>query len=143
MDFTTGPATRETDERNADNWWWLVVRNPQREIHLYELGYAQDVEVEVNGETQTQTTALPHDRLAVILAELGGPAPEELTADGSTGWSLEMAPGRPNAYLEPKAYEHDPATGAQTLLPIRAKAGVTLHLLPDAEPGADDSTDGK
>lgn len=116
-------ATREqTDDDTremVDNWWWLVVRNPNREIHLYELGLAQA------GDDGAQVP-LPDDRRAVIMTELGAPD----GAGPAGGWDMSMAPGRPNAYLEPKEYDLN-----GDLLPIRARAGVTLHLLPASEPG--------
>lgn len=116
-------AEQRAHDREADDWFWLVVRAPNRDIHLYELGYPVENE---DGARE----ALPQNRLAVIMAELGGPEPKDLRTDDEVGWRLEMAPGRPNAYLEPKAYDHN-----GNMLPIRAKAGVTLHLLPEVEPG--------
>lgn len=117
----------------ADDFWWLTVRNPNREIHLFELGYAEEVEEHANPDdpaevTGTIATPLPPERRAVVLAQLGAPADTSPEA----GWDFSMAPGRPSAYLEPKEWD---AEG--TLLPIRAKAGVTLHLLPDVEPGTE------
>lgn len=127
-------AERAAERIEADNWWWLVVRNPQREIHLFELGYAEDVEtptgaLDRDGKpvVEKRSTALTDERRAVILAELGAPAN---AGELDSGWELSMAPGRPNAYLEPKEYD-----GAGKLLPIRARAGVTLHLAPESEPG--------
>jgi hypothetical protein len=135
----TAPAAFAADNTVADrdaagqDWWWLVVRNPAREIHLYEIGPAVDVDQHDNPDdpaevTGTSQQALTDERLDVILAELGGPPRTELTAGGD--WSLEMSPGRPDGYLEPVAYATD-----GTELPLRAKAGVTLHLLPETEPG--------
>lgn len=96
-----------------DNWWWLVVKTPSSGVHLYELGYAAE-----------DGTVLDEDRYAEIREELGAPMtniwehPE---------WVFEMAPGRPNAYLRPKAYDEG-HHGEPVLLPIRARDGVTLHL---------------
>lgn len=132
-------AAQVDDRREADDYWWLIVRTPAREIHVYELGYTQDVEVptdevdEKTGEpvTETHKKALTDERQAVIMTELGAPvnagAPE-------SGWALSMAPGRPNAYVEPKEYDLE-----GELLPIKARAGVTLHLAPEDEPGVGDS----
>lgn len=105
------------ERREADDYWWLVVRNPNREIHLYELGYAGP------------GGALTEERHAVIMGELGAPA----DASPETGWELSIAPGRPERYLEPKEYDTE-----GELLPIKARAGVTLHLAPEDEPGVGD-----
>ena len=115
------------DER-PDDWWWLTVDTPDDGIHLYELGYAARVQHAdpVTGQFgPVVDEALSHARLDEILAALGGPGAAELTADGP--WQFSMAPGRPNANLEPKAYTEGPK-GEQVLTPIKAKPGVTLHL---------------
>lgn len=116
----------------ADDWWWLVAKTPNRDIHLYELGYAQETDEHANPDdpaevTGTYKTPLPPERRAVILAELG--APDDAGAPES-GWDISMAPGRPNTYLEAKAYDGD-----GRLLPLKARTGVTLHLIPENEPG--------
>lgn len=101
-----------------DDWWWLIVATPNDGVHLYELGYA-DV---VSGVYMPLTA----ERQREILAELSGPPPEKLTVDAADGWGMELKPGRPGGrYLEPKAYDE----GTGELGPIRAKPGVTLHLL--------------
>lgn len=110
------------DDR-PDNWWWLVIKAPTQDIHLFELGYDHE------GEGGARE-ALSHDDLAGYLAAVGGPAPEALSPEPG-GWQVQLAPGRPDHLLEPKAYDHE-----GNLLPIRAKAGVTLHLQPTDEPGA-------
>jgi hypothetical protein len=117
------------DRVNSDNWWWLIARTPNREIHVYELGKAQtfDITDERDEKIGESSTALTDERRAVIAAEMG--MPDDAGGPGS-GWDLSMAPGRPNTYVEPKAYDAD-----GNLLPIKAKAGVTLHLLPEVEPG--------
>lgn len=112
------------DDDRPDNWWWLVIRAPNQDIHLFEVG-------EDHATEDGAREAVSRDDLAGFLAAVGGPAPEDLTGQPS-GWQVEMAPGRPNHLLEPKTYDH-----AGNLLPIRAKAGVTLHLRPVDEPAED------
>lgn len=108
-----------------DNWHWLAVRQPDGHVHLYELGYPAVVDVlDRDGrKTGEADEAMSRERFEAVLAELGAPPAAELTVDGD--WQAVMHIGRPNAYLAPKEYDEE--TGE--LLPIRAKPGVTLHLL--------------
>lgn len=119
-----GPG-READQ--PDNWWWFIVTTPDDGVHLYELGYAQLVDVldddgEKVGETHEVLSAARHDE---IMHDLG--APDGVRRGDGSGWERNMSPGRPDAYLQPKAYTEGPR-GEQVLLPIRARDGVTLHL---------------
>ena len=121
MAKTKAQIEAEKDEqlngrREADDYWWLVVRTPAREIHVYELGYA-------GKDDDGANVVLTQERHAVIMAELGAPADASL----ETGWDLSMSPGRPERYLEPKQYDT-----AGELLPIKARPGVTLHLMPES-----------
>lgn len=100
-----------------DNWFWLVVKTPDDGVHLYELGYPQLVD--------NARVALSEQRFAEIREELGAPVTNVWE---HPEWSFDMAPGRPNGYLEPKTYTEGPK-GEQVLTPIKAKPGVTLHLL--------------
>jgi hypothetical protein len=113
-----------------DNWWWLIVRNPAQEIHLYELGYEQPPAAASKGAADGEEVKSPltPERRTQILTELGAPGNEDGTLP--EGWDLQMFPGRPDPWIEPKTYDHE-----GNLTPIRAKAGVTLHLLPENEPG--------
>jgi hypothetical protein len=132
-----------------DNWWWLIVRNPAQEIHLYELGYdepakatggktAKSAKDAKDGEDDEKAKSpLTPERRTQILTELGAPVNEDGTLPD--GWDLQMFPGRPDPWIEPKTYDHE-----GNLTAIRAKAGVTLHLLPESEPGTpaeDESTE--
>jgi hypothetical protein len=129
-DASSGRTRVETEQEAADNWWWLVVRNPNQEIHLYELGEAAESDVlDEDGNPTGETTSVPlaEQRRTQILAELGASEGDLYEA----GWDLSLAPGRPNRWIEPKAYDE-----AGELRPIVARAGVTLHLLPETEPGA-------
>lgn len=98
-----------------DNWWWLVVKTPGDGVHLYELGYAV-----VDEEQEGALTVLTQARFDEIRDELGAPLTNIWE---HPGWSFDVAPGRPNAWLEPKLVNPD-----GTLEPITAKPGVTLHL---------------
>lgn len=125
----------------ADNYWWMIVRTPANEVHLFELGYAEDIEVSTGEKkddgsdvTETHKTPMTDERRANAMAMIGAPAN---AGEADTGYAVTLTPGRPNAYLEPKAYRPT-SDGGLELLEMRAKAGVTLHLLTDEDAAAQD-----
>ena len=102
-----------------DDFWWFIAAMADGRTHVYEVGFPYDVQEHDDPEDPEKVTgmhrvSLTEERRAEIMAELGEGLLE-----------AQMAPGRPNRWLEPKQWD---ANGE--LLPIDPKPGVTYHPLP-------------
>ena len=102
-----------------DDFWWFIAETADGRTHVYEVGFPV-IRQDENGIKTAEV--MPESRHAEILAELG-----------PTVNFAQMAPGRPNRWLHPKAWDEK-----GNLLPIWPLPGVTYH----PQPGRGDPMEG-